>query len=199
MKLIVLCGGKGTRLGGLTKDIPKPLVKIGNERIIDIALKPHEELEYIFSAGYKGLTMSHFVCMNYPGSECYIENETLGTGGAIKEIAETIEDDYFAVINGDTYFDIDIKNLRKTLSRSLKNKLICSVLGVNALTQERTYAGVYLIHKDFLQYIHSTPFHLEDAIRKCREDKKATFYVTNKEFYDLGTTDGIDLYKKVFS
>lgn len=196
MKLIVLCGGKGTRLGDLTKDIPKALVKIGKKRIVDIALEPHHEMDLVFSAGYKGLVMSTFVCTNYTKSECYLENEPLGTGGSVKEIACGFDDDYFAVLNGDTYIDIDFKLI---LSKFMHmDYLACPILSPSAINDISSYSGAYVFKKEFLNYIKDTPFHLEDAIRACKEDGKAIFFRTGKHFYDLGTHEGIEKYKEVF-
>ena len=54
-KIIILCGGRGKRLGNITKKIPKPLVKIGKISIIEHKLNYYKKqgLEnFIFCIGY---------------------------------------------------------------------------------------------------------------------------------------------------
>ena len=64
MKILLLCGGEGTRLYPLTKKIPKPLVKIKNKTIIDhiIAhLCKYNLNEYLICSGYKSAMIEeHF-------------------------------------------------------------------------------------------------------------------------------------------
>ena len=55
-KVIILCGGRGKRLGKITKKIPKPLVKVGPLTIIEHKLKLYEKQglrDFIFCVGYK--------------------------------------------------------------------------------------------------------------------------------------------------
>ena len=64
MKILLLCGGEGTRLHPLTKKIPKPLVKIKNKTIIDhiIAhLYKYNMNEFLICSGYKSeMVKEHF-------------------------------------------------------------------------------------------------------------------------------------------
>ena len=57
MKIIILCGGKGTRLSEETKLIPKPMVKIGNKPIVVHIIKIYMKYgfkDFILALGYKG-------------------------------------------------------------------------------------------------------------------------------------------------
>ena len=57
MKTIILCGGKGTRLGEETKTIPKPMVKIGNKPILQHIIEIYKFYgfkEFYIALGYKG-------------------------------------------------------------------------------------------------------------------------------------------------
>jgi len=63
-KIIILCGGRGKRLGNITKKIPKPLVKIGKISIIEHKLNYYKKqgLEnFIFCIGYKGDILKKFL------------------------------------------------------------------------------------------------------------------------------------------
>ena len=57
MKVVILCGGVGSRLAEETKLIPKPMVKIGNLPILEHIIKIYNHFgfkEFILATGYKG-------------------------------------------------------------------------------------------------------------------------------------------------
>ena len=59
-KIIILCGGRGSRLGELTHNLPKPLIMLGNQSILEHKLNYYENQginNYIFCTGYKGDTI----------------------------------------------------------------------------------------------------------------------------------------------
>ena len=63
MKVVILCGGKGTRLGVETKTVPKPMVKIDKNPILVHILKLYENYGYkdfILALGYKGIYIKQF-------------------------------------------------------------------------------------------------------------------------------------------
>ena len=192
MKLIVLCGGRGSRLGDLTNDKPKAMVKLGTKTIIEWVLKQYKEFEYIFASGYKGLDFSRFVDKKFPNSLCLIENKPLGTGGAIKSAAKCIRDDYFGVINGDTVSNFDLRLFRHDLTYTFRNKFACCGMGINA-DGIKAPAGAYVFHQKFLDYLPDVS-NLEDGILACQNMNRAIFFFNHKQFYDLGTPSGIERY-----
>lgn len=112
MKAIILAGGLGTRLRPLTDKTPKPLLPIRGKPIIEHAIdnfRKHNIKDIILSIGYKADTIKEYfgngekfgVNISY----C-IEDEPLGTGGAIKEASKGITET-FAAINGDNLADFD--------------------------------------------------------------------------------------------
>ena len=63
-KVIILCGGRGKRLGKITNEIPKPLIKIGKLSIIEHKLKYYKKQglkNFIFCTGYKGELLKKFL------------------------------------------------------------------------------------------------------------------------------------------
>ena len=63
-KIVVLCGGKGKRLGKIAKKIPKPLVKVGKKSIMEHKLNYYSKQgfkDYIFCTGYKGNILKIFL------------------------------------------------------------------------------------------------------------------------------------------
>ena len=67
MKVVILCGGKGTRLSEETRSIPKPMVKIGNKpilvHIMDI-YKKYGFHEFILATGYKSFIIENYFKKN---------------------------------------------------------------------------------------------------------------------------------------
>lgn len=112
MKAIILAGGLGTRLRPLTDNTPKPLLPIKGKPIIEHAIlnfKKHGIEEIILSIGYKADTIKEYfgdgskwgVKISY----C-IEDQPLGTGGALKMASAGIGETFVA-INGDNLADFD--------------------------------------------------------------------------------------------
>ena len=110
MELIILCGGKGTRLQSVVSNVPKPLAPIGEKVFLD------NLLDQYFAIGFKSITLSACYMADqikeYAKASPYCEhlrviNEKvpLGTGGAIKHCLEHLPDGRYAIANGDTYIE----------------------------------------------------------------------------------------------
>lgn len=110
MKVIILAGGKGTRLPQSAKNIPKPLVKVGSKTMLQHQLdllKKHNLSDIKFSLGYKADQIIKYLNDKY---EYVIEPEPLGTGGAIKFAANDLKEE-FMVLNGDILSEMDFTGL----------------------------------------------------------------------------------------
>lgn len=113
MKIVVMAGGKGTRIASLRDDIPKPMIPVCGKPVLEhlvdtVKRQGYEEL--FFVVGHLGKVIEeHFG----DGSEFgvsirYIREKTpLGTAGALYYLKEQIRED-FLLLNGDIIFDIDI-------------------------------------------------------------------------------------------
>ena len=134
MKVIILCGGKGTRLSEETKKIPKPMVKIGNypvlEHIINIFTK-YGYKDFIFALGYKKeIIINYFKKKKFDKLNIKLINtgkKTL-TGTRIKKLKKYLEnDENFFLTYGDGVSNVD---LNKLLKFHLKNNKIATVTAV---------------------------------------------------------------------
>lgn len=100
MKVIVLAGGKGTRLSLSAKNIPKPLIKINNKTLIDYQIEFLEKQGFSdirFSLGYMAEKIIDYLNSKYPKKyQWVIETESLGTGGALKFASHDIDNDFLA-------------------------------------------------------------------------------------------------------
>ena len=115
MQVVVLCGGKGTRLSEYTEEIPKPLIAVGNKPIlwhIVQIYKSYGHKDFIFCLGYKGQKIrEHF--KNEKSVKINFEDTGLETNKAerIQRVQHLIKGDDFFVTYGDDLSDINIKNL----------------------------------------------------------------------------------------
>lgn len=114
--VIILAGGFGTRLSTVVKDVPKPMAPINGKPFLHYIFEELQEQniqEVILSVGYLHEAIQDFFKEEYLGIKIKysIETEPLGTGGGIKQAFDFIEDDAF-VLNGDTFFDIELSKLK---------------------------------------------------------------------------------------
>ena len=110
---IILAGGFGTRLQTLVSDVPKPLAPINGHPFLSYQmnyLKHFGIKKIILSVGYLSEKIIEFYGSEFDGLQInyVVENEPLGTGGGIRLGLEQCEDEYALVLNGDSFFDVDI-------------------------------------------------------------------------------------------
>ena len=119
MKAVILAGGLGTRLGELTKDMPKAMIPFAGRPFLYYVLRLLESQgikDIIICIGYLGEQIEGFfgdgrkLGVNIKYSQ---ENERLlGTGGALKQ-AQNMLDSRFLVLNGDTYLPVDYHEIEE--------------------------------------------------------------------------------------
>ena len=127
MKVIILAGGLGTRLGNETKLKPKPMVKIGNLPIIQHIIKIYESFkirEFIIAGGYKyNFIQNYFKKKKLHGLNIKVidtGNNCL-TGGRVYKLKKYINDDLFMLTYGDGLANININKLLQFHKK--KNKI----------------------------------------------------------------------------
>lgn len=109
---VILAGGFGTRLSHVVSDVPKPMAPIKNIPFLDFIIKQlqrHGFDNFVFLTGYKAEIIEDYF-KNLPDTVFIKEETALGTGGAILNAFNSLNDEFF-VINGDTFFDIDFSLL----------------------------------------------------------------------------------------
>jgi len=118
MKAIILCGGLSTRLGEITKSIPKILLEIKGRTILSWQIKKLKSIgvtEAILAAGHLANELKKTIGDELDGVKIIyaIEPERLGTGGAIKFAWGhlPISNEPTIVLNGDILSDIDLSDM----------------------------------------------------------------------------------------
>jgi len=131
---MILCAGFGTRLNELTKDTPKPMLKVGDKPILEhtinhlkksgitkIIINLHYLPEQITSYFENGEKFGVEIVYSY-------EDQPLGTSGAIKKVEKTLcESNSFLVIYGDILTDLNYSDLIK-FHKSKREKALASII-----------------------------------------------------------------------
>jgi D,D-heptose 1,7-bisphosphate phosphatase len=212
----ILVGGRGKRLDDLTKTIPKPLIKVGDEvpfldfLIEQVARQGFDDI--ILLAGY----LAHLVVQRYHGRKIgsaqvrvLIEEEPRGTAGALLS-ARGIVDSRFLLLNGDSFFDTNLRSLAAQAVEIEAEAFLAlrqvgdgSRYGIVQLEENRIVrfrekddtergpalinAGIYVVASRLLNYISELPCSLENEIFP-RLAAEGRLYGTTREgyFLDIG-------------
>jgi glucose-1-phosphate cytidylyltransferase len=116
--VVILCGGRGTRLREHTETIPKPLVEIGGRPILWHVIRIYAEQgfeRFVLCTGHKGELIQAFVENDgLPDGlevDCVPTGEETPTGGRIARVAGRLRADCFCVTYADGVADIDLAEL----------------------------------------------------------------------------------------
>jgi glucose-1-phosphate cytidylyltransferase len=116
--VVILCGGRGTRLRERTETVPKALVEIGGRPILwhVIGIYAAQGFErFLLATGYLGEAIEEFVEGEaWPGGisvECVETGLDTPTGGRIARLAQQLEDEPFCVTYADGVADVDLDAL----------------------------------------------------------------------------------------
>ena len=212
--VVIMAGGKGTRLYPYTKILPKPLIPIGDvpivERIIDNFKEFGCQKFYMTINHKKNMIMSYFNEIDKDYDLTYIEEEKpLGTGGSLSLIKERVKETFF-VSNCDTLLNADYVDIFKfhkgqknkiTMVASLRETVIpYGVITLNdeghmeKITEKPIYnhlinTGVYVIEPDLLHLIpENMSYNLPDLAKRCIEnnEKVGVYPVSQCSWLDMG-------------
>lgn len=140
---IILAGGLGTRLRAVVNDLPKCMALVNEKPFLEFILQYLEKQgvkKVILSVGYKKEAIINYFGSKWKSLELdySIEDEPLGTGGAIKKAVNIIAESSFYVLNGDTLFNVDLM----ALAAMLASHKATSVLALRKLDDVNRYGSV---------------------------------------------------------
>lgn len=126
---IILAGGLGTRLRSEVPNLPKCMAPVAGKPFLHWVIAHLTEQKitsFVFSLGYMHKTIEEYIQLNHPQLQVKfsVENEPLGTGGAIKLALNLCEEENVMVVNGDTLFET---NNNALLEEHTKNNSACSL------------------------------------------------------------------------
>jgi NDP-sugar pyrophosphorylase family protein len=128
-KIIIMCGGRGKRLGEITEKVPKPLVKIGDQTILKLKYDNYYNQgfrDFIFCIGYKGSLIRDEVKLF--AKEGNIEFSDSGEdAGILKrlQLAMPLTSERIVLTYGDTFTDLDLNDL---VSKHLESKCEATIV-----------------------------------------------------------------------
>jgi D-glycero-alpha-D-manno-heptose 1-phosphate guanylyltransferase len=212
---IILAGGLGTRLKSAVPDLPKCMAPVNGRPFLDYVIETLSNAgieHFIFSLGYMHeyieahLTAAH-KHLNY---DINLEDEPLGTGGAIHASLKFLKSPQVIITNGDTLFKI---NLQSFSDFHISQQSICSLglkpmrhfdrYGVVKLNKDHQIAsfkekqpyqeglingGVYALDaKEFLQLSFPEKFSFEkDFLERYYQSHKMSGMISDAYFIDIG-------------
>jgi D-glycero-alpha-D-manno-heptose 1-phosphate guanylyltransferase len=112
---VILAGGFGTRLQTVINDLPKPMAPVKGKPFLDYQLQYLEHYgikKVIFSLGHLAEKIQTHYKNTFNGLQLsyVIEKTPLGTGGGIRLALEQCSDSFALVLNGDSFFEIDLNH-----------------------------------------------------------------------------------------
>jgi D,D-heptose 1,7-bisphosphate phosphatase len=222
--LVILAGGRGSRIKQFLNKRPKPLIKILRYNFLDYILFNVSKFFFkniFIISGYRGHLIKkkyHNKIINLSRIRVLKEKKLKGTGGALYEVKKIIKNDFF-IVNGDSIFDIDFFDLIKTINKKYmgamaltKNYLYQENKKLNNLNLDKKgkivylkkssksffmNGGVYFFRKKFLESINKNNLSLElDIIPSLIKKGKMYGKFYNNFFLDIGTKNNLKLAKK---
>jgi D-glycero-alpha-D-manno-heptose 1-phosphate guanylyltransferase len=213
--IIILAGGLGTRLRSVVADLPKCMAPVNGKPFLDYVINYFLQqgiTDFIFSLGYMHEVIEAHLNNQYPtiNIQYSIEEEPLGTGGAIKKACSLSKNKNVFVTNGDTLFKADTaalqsfhkqKNADCTLAlKPMENFDRYGVIELNeddsikSFREKKFYeeglinGGLYMLNiENFLSESFPEKFSFETAyLEKFYTQRKMYGLVQDEYFIDIG-------------
>jgi MurNAc alpha-1-phosphate uridylyltransferase len=217
MKAMILAAGFGKRLKPLTDDIPKPLLKVGNQSLIERNIRSLLNYgfdEIVINVSYLGNMITEHVLELFPNNKIVFseESQPLGTGGGIVNALELLGDKPFMLINADIYHNINLTALNSDVKAahlvgvrnpehnlkgdfSLENNLVC----IKSESNDFTWSGISIINPKIFDELEpqEMPFDIwYKVLMQFINNKDVTAEISEDIWIDTGTIDRLELANK---
>ena len=220
LDLVILAGGKGSRIKKFLKNNPKPMAKFNNKYFIEYIIQNFSKYSFkriFILTGYKSkiiINKFHKKLFNFVEVTCLKEKTPMGTGGALNILKKNKIND-FVLINGDTIFDINLNLLINTIKKKqigsialIKNlskkkyKLNNLSLNKNKITNQikgnLKNGGIYFFKKKILKFVKNKNSSLEnDILPRLIKKDLLSGKIFNNFFLDIGTPNDYKKAKKL--
>ena len=227
-EVIIIAGGKGTRLSAVLSDRPKPMAPIHKKPFLSYLLdylSGYGVKKIVLAVGYMHEKVQSHYGSNYAGMQVSysVEDRPLGTGGAIKKALGLCTGKSLLVMNGDSFFGIDLqlfydqfKDSQAIAQLALKKMEDISrygsiTLGENHLIKSFNEkgetgsglinGGVYALYRDkVLPFLTKESFSFEYDFLGLQVGQQAIRGILfNSSFIDIGTPESYQEAVKMFS
>lgn len=225
LPVVIMAGGKGTRLLPLTHIIPKPLIPISDKTIMEEIMTQFKKAgceKFFVSVNYMMEAIKRYFKRKPEWDISYIqEKKPLGTGGSLYLLKGIINSTFF-VTNCDTLLNIDLSDLIEYHKRN--NNKVTVVSAVKTIhipygTLETKFDGVikemkekpdlvyqinsgfYVFEPDILRYVEDEVFmNIPDLISKVIKDgnRVGAFPVSEGAWFDIGNWDEYLMFVKKY-
>lgn len=216
MEAIVLAGGLGTRLRQLVSDVPKPMAPISGRPFLEILLSSLAQKGFdrvILSLGFMAEKISKHFGTEFAGMQIsyVIEDQPLGTGGAIRLAMEQVIADHVFVLNGDTFLDLEVEKIEEQwalnhraliISREVQDatrygRLLLADGKLTGFSEKGRAgpglinAGCYIFSQDHLKnFVVGKSFSIEtDYLVSAAASGLFDVFVTRGQFIDIGVPE----------
>ena len=214
LPVVIMAGGKGTRLKPITNVIPKPLVPVGDKTILEVIMDQFEGIgchKFYMSVNYKADMMKYYLSQlpHHYDIEFFMEDKPLGTIGSVSLLKGKITTPFF-VSNCDSINDQDYRDVYEYHQNNHNDLTIVTMVksfkipyGVIETAEdglmvalhekpEQTYmvnTGVYVLNPDLIDEIPEGEFfhitHLMEKV-KARGGRVGCFPVSEESWKDMG-------------
>lgn len=223
MQLVILAAGRGRRMKALTDNMPKPLLNILGNNLIEhkMSVLPKEVDEVIIVIGYLGEKIKAHFGNNFSGIKIsYVEQkEPLGTMMALKEAEKLLKKRFMVMMGDDIYSREDIEVcleypwaiLVKKMEKGGRgarvivdrHKKITDIIeGIELEKGMHINAALYVLEKDIFKYpmvqIPSGEFGLPQTVAKAAKDFDI-ITVESKSWHQITTPEDLERAEKVIS
>ncbi len=214
LPVVIMAGGRGTRLDPFTRILPKPLIPINDKSLLENIMERFAQFgvkDFYISLNYKSYIIKSYLAeLNLPYNIRYIEeNKPLGTAGSLYFLKDQIESDLI-ITNCDILIEADYLDIAKhhhrygndiTIVTSVKHYQlpygICEIKEEGELLNMKekpelsflVNTGMYVVKREILDLIpEERMFHMTDLINKAKEvGKKVRVYPLNESSWiDVG-------------
>jgi NDP-sugar pyrophosphorylase family protein len=203
LETIILCGGQGSRLGTLTSNMQKCMLEVNGKPFLTYVVGQMTSFgihKFTFATGKVSEEIEkQFSDIGIISKEL----EPLGTGGAIKNALHHIKNEYFMVVNGDSYCDFTKEQFSQFVDKYDNNPLILltnkknSILSSHFETDLYEYfgAGFYIFPKSVIETIPDKCSLEHDCLPRFLN--KEYFMIDEGKLIDIGTPENLKLAESI--
>lgn len=191
LPVAVLCGGKGTRLGALTKDKPKILVEVAGRPFLHWLLKCLDSAGIgrviLFAGPHYVRIDDELIAIGREDIECIDDNgrAQYGTGGAIQDYIDYLPTE-FAVVYGDSYLPTSWQPMIDAWNATPSKKRGCQVTLYGAKDW-----GFNIFHRRAFEEDWPKPYGLQRIFIREWQKQRLSFYHIDQPFYEMGSPEGL--------